>query len=762
MGQKWLMSFCLLAAIVLLPEAAAAVSLPAFAVAKTCFARGNTEFQRVSTDSSVLHFRRKGGSAWTEWRAPSAGAPYWSGMIGRPDQSTAMWFGMHSEIETAGYLRFVSSGFVDDQEGPVLVVRYFVDDKLLTISIRLTVCLNEGFALSVDADLPIIRSIELSAPNMSGQQQVLVPYFPYPVYRDQTSGTFTSYFIDWEFSGATRLGPLKPKDPDYRTAIAFYEPKTDGTRNRVHESFVVGQSDRLADVFPTPLVQRNPEASRLIGRPVVDAWFDWRFDQHVALLKKLKQRGLGNCIYILHIWQHEGPDNALPDHVPANAKQGGDAGLQAIVAAAHSVGCIFVLHQNYLDYYPNFPAFSEADIARNSNNDLLYAFLKRKPLIQTFAANTQRLRKESPALVRTIHELYRDDGVFHDVSGYFTPWRFADMDAGVDGAGTFIAYFNAHRDMLGDFRRATAGPVLSEGQNQFYWLGSVDAVEAQFGAGFRGRGLDAPLIPHFALDVVHPIQVNHGMGYYDRWANVPFRSDFFKDESAVDLYRMQEIIFGHQPYLMLSRNGDTTDERAMRQAEKEWFLVAPLARRYGGDKIELIEYLTSDGWKPIEDALKASEKLNVIRLRWKSGLLVTANGSHQKIKIDGMDLPPSGWIADGDDLHAYSALQNGHRVDFAKFKGMVYFDARGQEADFGTIVTACSGRLDTSTDAPELLPGADCAGQSIIITRPGAASPIRLPPAVDLVTSLSLRHGDMKTETFQIKPSFSKDASLEK
>ena len=50
----------------------------------------------------------------------------------------------------------------------------------------------------------------------------------------------------------------------------------------------------------------------------------------------------------------DGYDNGLPAHVPANPSMGSDPAMAALVGGAQAGGIEMALHENYVDYYPNF------------------------------------------------------------------------------------------------------------------------------------------------------------------------------------------------------------------------------------------------------------------------------------------------------------------------------------------------------------------------------------------------------------------------
>ena len=74
----------------------------------------------------------------------------------------------------------------------------------------------------------------------------------------------------------------------------------------------------------------------------------------------LADYGITNCVALIHDWQRSGYDNALPMHYPANASYGGDRGMSNLVATGTRLGIRCALHENYVDYYPNYDFYVEA------------------------------------------------------------------------------------------------------------------------------------------------------------------------------------------------------------------------------------------------------------------------------------------------------------------------------------------------------------------------------------------------------------------
>jgi len=83
--------------------------------------------------------------------------------------------------------------------------------------------------------------------------------------------------------------------------------------------------------------------------------------------------------------RRSGYDNALPMHYPANAAYGGDAGMSNLVAAGARLGIRCALHENYVDYYPNYDFYTTNDTALDSASQLQLAWYNPGTHIQSFA-----------------------------------------------------------------------------------------------------------------------------------------------------------------------------------------------------------------------------------------------------------------------------------------------------------------------------------------------------------------------------------------
>jgi hypothetical protein len=343
--------------------------------------------------------------------------------------------------------------------------------------------------------------------------------------------------------------------------------------------------------------------------------------------------------------------------------------LTPAIAEGKSSNCYAGLHENYADYYPNYPQFTTAAVGLTSSGQLTLSYLNPLTDIQSFGTKAAWLAKNASTQSPEIHARYGTSASFIDVNSAMVPWWRADMDARSPGAGMFSAYANGAANLWAFERQTHGGPVFGEGRDHWAWSGLLDGVEAQLGAGGTPpTGNTTPLFVDFDLLKIHPLQVNHGMGYYERWMG-PNQSMW--STSVADEYRMQEVAFGHAPY-MSDALWENTDRVLL-----EYNLISPLAARYGVQPVTSIAYRVNGVWV---DSSAAALQQNLTRalVTYGNGDTITANAQPLTLVANGLQLPQYGWSAVGQNLLAYTAIQSGVIVDYSQVGNVFFANARNQ------------------------------------------------------------------------------------
>jgi hypothetical protein len=562
-----------------------------------------------------------------------------------------------------------------DDSGARLKITYAAGQALVHVTITL-VAHAGAFEATVDADQPVITSVDMGPWSAVLQAQpVVVPYYTGKVWYLPKMAAYVNAWWDWHTTHATKLNGT----------LAQYLERTDATLPAFHERLLLVLSPDVDATLPAPGNQPSPYMQELSGRMVLDIWTP-NFKQIEQGLVELGDYGITDCVGIIHAWQHAGYDNALPQHYPANEAMGGDAGLTAAVNAGKADGCLMALHENYVDYYPNYPRFDASAIALNSDGNWMPSWLNHSTGVQSYWTKPAWMIANAATQSPAIHRRYGTTAAYLDVNSGISPSSHVDMDARAAGAGTLTALLAGDPSLWSYERKTHQGPVFGEGANHWYYSGLLDGVEAQFGAGDvrENQGALAPLFVDFDLERIHPLQVNHGMGYYERWVS---HGETVSNTLTMDAYRMQEIAFGHAPFL----GGTYWNDVAHALLESN--LVTPVARSYGVASVSSIEYQVNDAWESPSVAAK-SAAFSRVRVTYDNGLVVVANASRQPLRWQNMVLPQYGWAAKARGLLAYTAMCGATVCDYAETRTSVFANARSQ-ADAGTGTVVSFGAVQT-------------------------------------------------------------------
>jgi hypothetical protein len=563
-----------------------------------------------------------------------------------------------ARLEWTQSAKFQSSRWESVTGGAVCLSTYDVNGQ--TATLRCTAKLiGKTLVLEVDCDRPQIAALDAGhwGPVLH-RRPVTTPYYSGQIYYLEQEHLFVNTFLDWTKSSASA----------HDNGRATYGARTDDTRVLLRERVMFCAVWHAAETLPNVPNPPSPFRSHLADKIVLDIW-GGQFNDIAHNLETLHDYGLNHCIAIIHDWQRSGYDNALPAHVPANPNLGGDAGMKSLVATATRLGYDIALHENYVDYYPNYEGFNSNDVSLDSNNKFVPAWFNPGTKIQSFAVQPHAIVTLARDQSAQIHDRYQPNADYLDVHSAVPPWFHVDFRAGAEGAATYQPVWAAHRRLWAFERVTCGGPVLGEGANHWFWSGCLDGVEAQFGVGWPGSaGRTAPLMVDFDLLKIHPLQFNHGMGYYERWWNSPTWGSHPPME-VLDQYRMQEVIYGHAGFL----GGATYADVPL--AWLEHHLLSPVTARYATALPVNIEYQVSGRWGDSTTAAKAGI-WNRVRVTYDSGLTVTANNDAEALREGSATLPQFGWLAQGAGVTAWTARLQGVIADYARTADSTFANAR--------------------------------------------------------------------------------------
>ncbi len=526
-----------------------------------------------------------------------------------------------------------------------------------------------GKALAIELESPDPTIASFTAPQVGAaawKRDVLIPYLPVGRITYLTDQSlFVGSVLDWTTSEASRHGP----------AVAHYEPLSDGSRIRLRETAAVSVSPFLGEVLPNVPNPASPYREELARRVVIDDWTG-NFRVLREALETYARYGVEDLFVQAHVWQNGGYDAKLPDVLPANAAMGGDEEMLALSQAAKRLGYRFGVHENYVDIYPDAASWDEKLVARDAQGELVKAWYNEGTRIQSYGYRADAIVPTAERFTPEVHQRYGTTGSFIDVHSAVPPWFHVEFTAGEEIAGRFHPVWEAHQALWRLFREVHDGPVMGEGSNHALWSGLLDGAEAQVAEGEHHR-----ILPDFDLLKVHPLILNHGMGYYERWLAEGYDAGMQSRMALIraDKYRTQEILYAHAGFV------GATWVTEPRLAVKEAWMMRPLQTAYGATPVTNIEYLVAGEWVDSSIAL-ALEATGVVRVTYENGLTVTINQSPEPVEEEGRTIARYGFHARGGGIReAYTAEVEGRVVDFVEDDAAIVVDARGQAYHPGVV-----------------------------------------------------------------------------
>jgi hypothetical protein len=591
------------------------------------------------------------------WVAPSVGSTNSLGTVLYPTGSgTAM---LKPTITSAnGTLSCTATSW--NSTATTLTITY-KDASSNTVHVTVALAATtQGFAATIDADNAVVNAINMGDLSTTlGTTSIAVPYYTGNVYYATNLSKFVNAWWDWKATHATSLS----------SSTASYVAKTNGSYNLAHEVLEIAYSSNVDAVFPSPGNSASPYMATLAGRVVLDIW-DEGFSTIQSGLNDLGDYGINHCAGIIHDWQNMGYDNGLPQHYTANSTLGGSSAILSAMAQGTSNGCLMALHENYADYYPNYPDYTDASVALSSSGTKKNAWYNSSTGIQSYAEKPTWMVKNAETQSPLIHANYQTTASYLDVHSAAALSTYGDQDASATNGGMLTAWTSGNQALWQYERTVHDGPVLGEGGNHWYYTGQLDGVEAQFGAGSVAVQQDvaSPLFVDFDLFMLHPLQVNHGMGYYSRWTTAGVST---MTNTQLDAYRMQEIAYGHAPFL----GNKTWNDVA--KAFVEANLLGPVATAYGTATASAVSYHINDAWVSSSSAALAGNYTQV-QASYANGLSVVANAATSNLSWNGLTIPQYGWAAKGSDLLAYTAQCGSTICDYARTSTTLFANARNQ------------------------------------------------------------------------------------
>ena len=150
---------------------------------------------------------------------------------------------------------------------------------------------------------------------------------------------------------------------------------TDGTRVPLHERVVYCAAWHAAETLPNVPNPPSPFRAHLADKIVLDIWGGRVRRHRAATWKHCMITGWTTALPSFMTGSAADTIMRFPAHVPANARLGGDAGMKNLVATAKRLGYDIALHENYVDYYPNYEGFNPGDVSLDSNSNRVHGLV---------------------------------------------------------------------------------------------------------------------------------------------------------------------------------------------------------------------------------------------------------------------------------------------------------------------------------------------------------------------------------------------------
>ena len=336
-------------------------------------------------------------------------------------------------------------------------------------------------------------------------------------------------------------------------------------------------------------------------------------------------------------------------------------------------------------------------------------------------------------LAPQIQEKFHLSTAYCDVHTAGRPWEYVDFDARVPGAATFAATFYNYGEIMLHQKQTwgpglrgepgvdglyvgrddgatdvTGGPVYSEGNNHWYYVGLTDGNYGQDQAYDRRIPNNAWLV-NFDLLKMHPLGTSFGMGNPGMFYGDGVWSGFKGEERTVALDRFiaATLAFGHTGFFVTE---------SLPFAARSYFLLQQIQKRYAVQTVQSIQYVGEDGklYSTSQAVSNGAYQRNQIVTQYED-LTVVVNGNTTESLVwdvssnapkqidkqtdaissdsDVIELPPNGWVVldPSRRVIAWSRIFDGHRADYVESSAYLYADGRGRLTRFPKAI--CDGQL---------------------------------------------------------------------
>ncbi len=543
---------------------------------------------------------------------------------------------------------------------------------------------------------------------------VEVPYMLYSPNVLLTDGLFCSYYADFYFSNASMLpyggensvtGDVAKYNWRQDHHYSYYK-RTDGLRYPLHEVFYITASEDFDDCLLTVSNPPSPMRSTLKKRlyRMVLASVPGIFKRTRDFVDLADGYGMNDYYFLFHaplFFKRHGADEAFPGdlHVSrVHEAEGGDRGLAELFAYMREKG----IAPGYYDGYPGRDATSaNFDCDWTSYRpDGSWERMWRAPALKPWAF---------PELANTLYrqraEMYGPRVSYQDGITAWIITHMNDYDHRFEDSGTLRGTMRALATGWQRVREYVDGPVFSEGRgSEFYTTGLNDGDYAKIKGYWDDKPCDEDgieLLVDFRLKklgpLASPVSVNIGYAGFAATNKIGYESYYANEESYGFFHHFlaTQIAFATigmlEPYWPIWDGPATQFDKTM----TSYFMIRQLQERYIMEPVGEVRYFDGHELLGTSDALRADVvRGNMVFIRYENGLEVYVNlnweGRHWSVTHGETtyDLPPGGWLASqGADFLEFSAVTDGHRVDYVNSPDYVYLDGHGVASHVGDVET---------------------------------------------------------------------------
>lgn len=518
-------------------------------------------------------------------------------------------------------------------------------------------------------------------------------------------------------------------EKDGKTLVVYnggakYIPKTNDEINPCCERFFVTLSDDFDEVLPNIPNPKSPWMQATAERVWIAHGASTNRENDYQMWKRFHRYGMEKILITDHEvgWRDGG--ESFTFRTRSAPGKGGDENQAWYARAVQELGYRYGIYNNYTDFGPVNEFWSEDMITRLPDGNLRGAWARcynPKP--------SQSVEYEA-RLAPQIQEKFHLSTAYCDVHTAVRPWEYVDFDARVPGAATFASTFYNYGEIMlhqkqtwgpglrgepgvdglyvGRDDGATdvaGGPVYSEGNNHWYYVGLTDGNYGQDQA-YEKRIPNNAWLVNFDLLKMHPLGTSFGMGNPGMFYGDGVWGGFKGDERTVALDRFiaATLAFGHTGFFV-------TDSLPF--AARSYFLLQQIQKRYATQTAKSIQYVGEDGnlYSTSQAVSNGVYQRNQMIVQYED-LSVVVNGNPTETLIwdcpsnqpckptaetssasDSIILPPNGWFVldPAKQVTAWSRTCDGHRADYVESSAYLYADGRGNLTQFPKAI--CDGQL---------------------------------------------------------------------